>query len=254
MRFDRQVLAGIPFAVTSLAAASRTVCDFAADGGSGADVHLLNAYSLALAERDDAYRNCLEQAACNFPDGKPLSLLTKFRRERLGQVRGPGFFEAVLDEGRSRGLRHYLLGSTPETLCALQMALERRYPGVKIVGTMSPPFRDATPQELLERDRVIRLALPHVVWVGLGTPKQDFEAARLAKEGGFLAIAVGAAFDFSAGTKTEAPTWMQQLGIEWLYRLCSEPRRLWKRYLVGNLLFLWSVVRRSNQDGAVNKR
>jgi N-acetylglucosaminyldiphosphoundecaprenol N-acetyl-beta-D-mannosaminyltransferase len=94
-----------------------------------------------------------------------------------------------------------------------------------------------------EQDNDIRSASPDIVWVGLGTPKQDFEVSRLASEG-FMAIAVGAAFDFSAGTKKTAPSWMTTAGLEWLYRFGSEPRRLWRRYLVGNVIFLKSAMRR----------
>lgn len=246
MQIQTRPLAGIPFAVTTLSEASTALCNFASQRGAGADVHLLNAYSVALAERDEKFRGCVISANCNLPDGKPLSVLTSLSRERLGQVRGPSFFEKVMDEGRALDLRHYLLGSTPDTLAALKTSLEARYSGVNIVGTMSPPFGPVSAAELAEQDRIIALSNPHVVWVGLGTPKQDFEVQRLARENGFVAVAVGAAFDFSAGTKREAPSWIQKVGAEWLYRFGTEPRRLWKRYLVGNFLFIWAVIRPRN--------
>lgn len=243
MQIRTRTLAGIPFAVTSLAEASNLLCRSAIEAQGGADIHLLNAYSIALAERDMDYRDCVVRSSCNLPDGKPLSVLTRMSKARLAQVRGPSFFEKVMDEGRVLGVRHFLLGSTPETLAALKVSLETRYPGVSIVGTLSPPFRASTEAEVKERDATLMSSLPHIVWVGLGTPKQDFEARRLARDCSVVAVAVGAAFDFSAGTKREAPPWVRTIGAEWLYRLAAEPRRLWRRYLIGNLVFVWAVVR-----------
>lgn len=241
----RRHFAQIPFAVMSLTEATRTICELKDNRSSGFDVHLLNAYSISLAERNEDYRQCLVAASCNLPDGKPLSLMTKFSKQPLMQVRGPSLFERVMDEGREHGVRHFLLGSTSDTLALLEASLENRYPGVKIVGSMSPPFRDLTSEEHRIQDQRIAETHPDIIWVGLGTPKQDFEAQRLATESGFLAIAVGAAFDFSAGTKKEAPDWMTFFGIEWIYRFAAEPKRLWKRYLVGNLVFLYSTIRRT---------
>ncbi|MDP9889822.1 exopolysaccharide biosynthesis WecB/TagA/CpsF family protein [Pseudarthrobacter enclensis] len=109
---------------------------------------------------------------------------------------------------------------------------------------MSPPFSAMSPREYESQDRRIEDTNPDIVWVGLGTPKQDFEAQRLATAGNFFAVAVGAAFDFSAGTKKEAPRWITALGFEWLFRLAAEPKRLWRRYLIGNFVFLYSVIRR----------
>lgn len=209
----------------------------------GMDVHFLNAYSLALAESDAQYRSCITESAHNFADGKPISLLSRLGHDKLYQVRGPDFFEQMMDLGRSRRVRHYLLGSTNDTLQKLQRSLEDRYPGVLIAGLCSPPFRTLSPAEQLAQDEEIQAATPDIVWVGLGTPKQDFEAARLAKVG-FTAIAVGAAFDFSAGTKRQAPKILTAVGLEWAYRLATEPRRLWRRYLIGNAVFLVAVVRR----------
>lgn len=220
------------------------ICERSKRRLGGADIHLLNAYSVSLAERDPLFRQCVTSAVYNLPDGKPLSLLTRWTRTPLHQVRGPRLFEQVMDEGRNHGLRHYLLGSTPKTLELLTRSLEERYPGVQIVGSMSPPFREMSLQDYAEQDEIIGRANPDVVWVGLGTPKQDFEAQRLASEGNFVAIAVGAAFDFSAGTKREAPGWVSAVGAEWLFRFASEPKRLWRRYLIGNIVFLYSLVRR----------
>lgn len=240
---DKSTFAGIPFAITTPAEAAKFVVDAASNPGTSFDFHFLNAYSIALSESDGAYRACLIKAACNFPDGKPISVLSRLGSARLAQVRGPRLFENAMNVGRSLHIRHYLLGSTPETLRKLQTNLEERYPGVSIVGSFSPPFRDMTLEEQLAQDKQIKESGAQIVWVGLGTPRQDFEAARLAARG-LNAIAIGAAFDFSAGTKVEAPLWISKIGFEWLFRFATEPIRLWRRYLIGNLMFLRAVVRK----------
>jgi N-acetylglucosaminyldiphosphoundecaprenol N-acetyl-beta-D-mannosaminyltransferase len=240
--FETRPLATIRVAMSEPRVAAQWVSDTATSGlSAGIDVHLLNAYSLALSSEDRAFQSVLANSKVNFPDGKPLALVTRFSKARLHQVRGPQLFNDVMRLGRSSRLKHFLLGSTEDTLRLLEAELVRRYPGVTIVGSFSPPFREMTNQELTDQDQVIRASGAHIVWVGLGTPKQDFEAHRIASEMPVIAIAVGAAFDFVAGTKPEAPAWMTKMGLEWVFRFATEPRRLWRRYLVGNVLFLRAV-------------
>jgi N-acetylglucosaminyldiphosphoundecaprenol N-acetyl-beta-D-mannosaminyltransferase len=238
-------LAGLPIAVTTLNDAVQTVVEFAArTGGTAADIHLVNAYTVALADSNMDYRACIKGASVNLPDGKPLGWFTWLTKSRLRQVRGPSFFEQVMEAGRAHGLRHYLLGSTPETLGKLKQELGDRFPGVQIVGLESPPFRPMDAVEIREQDARIIEKAPSIVWVGLGTPKQDYEAKRVSASCDCIAIAVGAAFDFVAGTKREAPRWMTNIGVEWIFRFASEPRRLWRRYLIGNLIFLRAMAKR----------
>jgi N-acetylglucosaminyldiphosphoundecaprenol N-acetyl-beta-D-mannosaminyltransferase len=205
-----------------------------------AHVHLSNAYTVALADKSLEYRRVLASPAINFPDGKPLSWVSSIKRQspKLAQVRGPQLFLDVFDRGRAHSVSHFLLGATPEVLIALQSNLERLYPGVRIAGVESPPFRKLTSSELDAQDRRISESGAEIVWVGLGTPKQDVEAQRLVESLSVVAVAVGAAFDFTAGTLKQAPPWMTKLGLEWTYRFMKEPRRLWKRYVFGNARFL----------------
>lgn len=238
-------LAGLPMGVTTMRDAVQRIVEFAArTGGTAADIHLVNAYTVALADSDADYRACIGGAFLNLPDGKPLAWFTCLTKSRLRQVRGPSFFEQVMAAGRAHGLRHYLLGSTPETLEKLKYELSKRFPGVQIVGAESPPFRTMDAAELREQDARIVDKAPHIVWVGLGTPKQDYETKRVSASCDCIAIAVGAAFDFVAGTKREAPRWMTGVGVEWVFRFASEPRRLWRRYLIGNLIFLRAMMKR----------
>ncbi|WP_158251208.1 WecB/TagA/CpsF family glycosyltransferase [Cryobacterium sp. Y11] len=211
---------------------------------AGVHVHLANAYTVALADQSAEYRDVLAGSALNFPDGKPIGWVSRLRQHSplLQQVRGPQLFLDVFDQGRQTGTRHFLLGSTPEVLLQLTTNLERDYPGVDIVGVASPPFRKLTPVELATQDEQIKASGAEIVWIGLGTPKQDIEAQRLAVALPITAIAIGAAFDFAAGTLNQAPVWMRTVGFEWLYRFASEPRRLWRRYLFGNARFLKAAL------------
>ena len=212
--------------------------------GVGRHVHLANAYTVALADSSADYCATLAAPALNFPDGKPIGWISALKRQspRLEQVRGPQLFLDVFDQGRSDGIRHYLLGSTPEVLQALEFNLRARFPGIKIVGSDSPPFRPMNPSEIRDQDKRIRVSAAQIVWVGLGTPKQDIEARRLSGELPVVAVAIGAAFDFAAGTIREAPVWVTKVGFEWVYRLLCEPRRLWRRYFFGNVRFLRAAL------------
>jgi N-acetylglucosaminyldiphosphoundecaprenol N-acetyl-beta-D-mannosaminyltransferase len=135
--------------------------------------------------------------------------------------------------------RHFFYGSTPEVLARLRARLTEQIPGLNICGLLSPPFRVASPEERRADYDTIRASGAELVWVGLGAPKQEQWIARSAPElPGAILLGVGAAFDFHAGTLRRAPVTMRTLGLEWLYRLAQEPRRLWKRYLVSNSLFI----------------
>jgi N-acetylglucosaminyldiphosphoundecaprenol N-acetyl-beta-D-mannosaminyltransferase len=233
------------------ATAAESLCAMAIrDLQCGHHVHLLNAYSIALADKHGPFRSALEVPALNLPDGKPLSWTSRVRGDRppLRQVRGPQLFLDTLDVGRAHQVKHFLLGSTEEVLKTLRTNLVRQFPGLVIAGTYSPPFRALTPEELSHQDALIKASGADIVWVGLGTPKQDFEARRLAEDVGVVAIAVGAAFDFAAGSVREAPAWIRAIGMEWAYRLGVEPRRLWKRYVFGNARFLKAVVLDRNRS------
>lgn len=209
-------------------------------------VHLCNAYTLSLATRDPRYLKMLNAGHRNLPDGAPLVWIAR----RLGlkqmseRVYGPDLMSGCIDVGREVGTRHYLYGGTEEVLTKLESTIRERWPGAQLVGAEAPPFRDLSDDEITAAAGRMREAGADVVWVGLGTPKQDWAVDRLAGCGSARFVAVGAAFDFIAGTKRQAPAWIGRSGFEWLYRLLLEPRRLWKRYLVGNSVFVWHNLRR----------
>ena len=216
-------------------------------GHPGLAVHFCNAYNVALARSDDAYATLLRDADVVFSDGVPITWVGRRAYPEVAapweRVYGPDVMRGVLDASTADGPRHYLLGGSEETLAVLQQRIAAEHPGAVLVGAESPPFRAATAQELAERDDRIRASGATIVWVGLGTPKQDVEVRRLASAVPVVAMAVGAAFDFLAGTKAQAPQWVQRSGLEWAFRLASEPRRLGKRYVWGNSVFAGEAVR-----------
>jgi N-acetylglucosaminyldiphosphoundecaprenol N-acetyl-beta-D-mannosaminyltransferase len=176
----------------------------------------------------------------NFPDGAPAVW-----RQRAGgcaaarRVAGTELMLSVIALGQDLDLRHFLYGSTPQVLDRLTRSLVAAFPRACVVGTLSPPFRQMSADEEKGLATEIRSTSPHIVWVGLGTPKQDLWMHHNAQHlGGALAMGVGAAFDFIGGTKRRAPAWMRDAGLEWLHRMCCEPRRLAPRYLDTNTRFV----------------
>jgi N-acetylglucosaminyldiphosphoundecaprenol N-acetyl-beta-D-mannosaminyltransferase len=241
--FETRMFAGIPIAKASLGQA----CDLLLESGlqrKKLAVHLVNTYTLSLTRHDQALGRCLSDADLNLPDGKPLSVLTRFSKAQLRQVRGPDLFSRTLAKAQFGGTRHYFLGGDEATLRRLVDHCMHSYPGLEIAGYCSPPFRPLSDDEISLQDSDIVNSGAHIVWVGLGTPKQDFELERLARSIGVVAVGVGAAFNFESGQIATAPKWLRNLGLEWLHRLFQEPRRLMRRYSVGAIDFLFVYVRK----------
>jgi N-acetylglucosaminyldiphosphoundecaprenol N-acetyl-beta-D-mannosaminyltransferase len=172
-------------------------------------------------------------------DGMPLVWVGKARGFRAERVYGPDLMLGVMEAGYARQLRHFFYGATDATLLTLRERFEVRFPGLVVVGCHAPPFRPLDEDEVVSVAALINATRPDVVWVGIGTPRQDYWMARFRPllEAPVL-VAVGAAFDFHSGRVRQAPRWMMGVGLEWLFRLIMEPRRLWRRYLVGNARFI----------------
>ncbi len=178
------------------------------------------------------------------PDGMPLVWLLRLAGFRdADRVCGPEFMPQFIAGSVARGDRHYFYGGSEAALAALQQRLGERVPGVVIVGAYSPPYRALSAEEDEAVVAAINAARPDVVWVGLSTPKQErWMAAHRERLEAPVLIGVGAAFDMQAGLVPRAPPFLRRTGFEWTYRLVKEPRRLWKRYLSSNPLFVLLIA------------
>lgn len=203
-----------------------------------------NVHTTVTAYRDPQYRKVQNGAAMNIPDGKPLSIVQHMGGEKeAGRVPGPDLMPELFALSEEKGFRNYFYGSTQETLDALRKKLTEKYPKMKIVGMYSPPFRPMTEEEDREAVERINAAKPDFIWVGLGAPKQEkWMAAHDGRVCGVM-LGVGAGFDFHAGTVKRAPKWMQEICMEWLYRIGQDPKRLLVRYLDTNFSFVFDLFK-----------
>ena len=196
------------------------------------------------SQRDPRLRAIHEQAALVTPDGMPMVWLGKRAGfEHIERVYGPDLMLAVCAVSKERGYRHFLYGGGEGIASLLERRLEQRFDGLEIVGIHTPPFRPLTWAERQAAAAEINASGADIVWVGLGSPKQEHWMAEMAPLlPGKVLIGVGAAFDFHAGLKRQAPRWIQRSGMEWAFRLATEPRRLWRRYLFNNTQFVWMLL------------
>lgn len=200
-------------------------------------------HGIMEAQRDAGFRAILNRSFLCTPDGMPTVWVGRMQgHRRMRRVYGPDFMLEMCRLSASRGYRHFLYGGNPGVAEKLKRRLESRVPGISIVGTFTPPFRSLTLAEENELVATLAEVRPHVVWVGLSTPKQErFMAGMIDRLDTCLMVGVGAAFDIHAGLLPDAPMWMKSAGLQWLHRLLNEPRRLWRRYLTNNPRFLWNI-------------
>lgn len=213
--------------------------------GSRVHVHFCTVHSIVEAADDptlQAVFNAPDSIAT--PDGVPLVWVGKALGQPVARVCGPDLMPVLIDRSRADGSRHYFYGGAPGVADRLAESLAATYPGLEVVGTHSPPFRTLTAEEDVAEVAMINAARPDYVWIGLGAPKQDLWAARQRPVlDAAVLLAVGAAFDFHSGGLRRAPAWMQRFGLEWAFRLLSEPRRLFRRYAVTNTRFAYLVAK-----------
>jgi N-acetylglucosaminyldiphosphoundecaprenol N-acetyl-beta-D-mannosaminyltransferase len=195
-------------------------------------------------ERDPALRAMVNNAALAVPDGMPLAWIARIRGEPLTRrVYGPDLMLAFCRMAAQRGYRSFLLGGAPGQPEILADRLVDWFPGLSIAGTLATPERPLTPEANARAVEAINRAGADVVWVGMGAPVQErWMAENRANVEAPVLVGVGAAFDIHTGRVRQAPHWMQRAGLEWLFRLTREPGRLWRRYLIGNPLFMWKLL------------
>jgi len=203
--------------------------------------------SIMVGQTDPEFLRIHNKAGMVTPDGMPLVWLGRYHgNKNVERVYGPDLMLALCEESITKGYRHYFYGGNEGVPELLKTRLEERFPGIKVVGTYSPPFRFLTDEEDENIVKTINKAKPDIVWVGLGAPRQErWMAKHVDRLEAPILIGVGAAFDFNAGLKKQAPPWIQKSGFEWLFRLSREPRRLWRRYLRNNPLFVFLILRQT---------
>jgi N-acetylglucosaminyldiphosphoundecaprenol N-acetyl-beta-D-mannosaminyltransferase len=202
-------------------------------------VCICNVHSVVTATQDRDFEQVVNRADLATPDGAPIAwMLRRLGFKGQGRINGPDLMlkYCELAAGRNEGV--FLFGSTESTLRTLQVKLRERFPSLRVAGAISPPFRPLTDQEDADIVAAINASGAGTVWVSLGCPKQEKWMAQHRDRINAVMIGVGAAFDYHAGTIRRAPSWMQESGLEWLHRMASEPRRLTKRYVQTNSVFL----------------
>jgi N-acetylglucosaminyldiphosphoundecaprenol N-acetyl-beta-D-mannosaminyltransferase len=206
-------------------------------------VCLCNVHSVVTAHLDPGYRAIVNAADMATPDGMPVAwALTKLGFPRQQRINGPDLMWRLCERAGASGERMYFYGGSQPTLALLSAKLESAFPKLAIAGMESPPYRALSDQEVRETIERINSSGAAIVFVGLGCPKQERWMAQQRGKICAVMIGVGAAFDYHAGTLKRAPPWMQDNGLEWLYRLVKEPRRLWRRYLVTNAIFVLRIA------------
>ena len=235
---------GVHYTVTTIPEAVRGVISSISEL-TGQYICFSNVHTTVMAHDDESYREILNHAAYAFPDGNPIAKqIAKSGYPAVERVAGPDFMTKMFEETANTDIKHYFYGSSEKTIANLKIQLEQRYPGIQIAGMVSPPFRALTPEEDEAAVKAINDSGASLIWIGLGAPKQEkWMSAHQGKVNGVM-LGVGAGFDFHAGTIKRAPVLFQKLGLEWLYRLSQDPKRLFKRYLETNTRFLW-LTRRS---------
>ncbi len=234
---------GVKISVLNPARAERVIADMIAARDKGY-VCVAPVATIMECQDDPAYLRIVNNADLVTPDGAPVAWLGRMAgHQSVTRTSGPALMEQLCDHGRAAGWKHFFYGATADVCDKLEHCLKERFPGICIVGKMAPPFTPRAGKLDAHVAAAINEARPDIIWIGLGAPKQDVWSAlnRGSLEAPVL-IGVGAAFDLVSGEKPRAPRWMQQAGLEWLFRLCSEPGRLWRRYLIGNPRFIWLLI------------
>ncbi len=218
------------------------VCRFlfeTVERGGGGYVCVTGVHGIMESQADEALRSIHNASLLTVPDGMPTVWLGRLKGHRgMRRTFGPDLMLKLCGEGVARGKTHFLYGGKEGVAEELAAVLGARFPGIRVVGVHCPPFRSLTEEEETELARKVREVSPDFFWVGLSTPKQERFMASHVHLGARVLLGVGAAFDLHTGRMADAPGWMKSAGLQWLHRLCQEPRRLARRYLTNNPLFI----------------
>jgi N-acetylglucosaminyldiphosphoundecaprenol N-acetyl-beta-D-mannosaminyltransferase len=214
------------------------------DSGEKGYVCVTGVHGVMEAQEDAQFRTILNSAAINTPDGMPMSWVGRLQgHHEMDRVYGPDFMLEMCKVSVTRGYRHFFYGGQEGVAQLLAERLTERFPGLQVVGTYTPPFRPLNDEENRQLIDLVDASQPHMLWVGLSTPKQErFMSAYQERLNVSLMIGVGAAFDMHTGRTIDAPAWMKRAGLQWFHRLLQEPKRLGRRYLINNPKFLAKIT------------
>jgi N-acetylglucosaminyldiphosphoundecaprenol N-acetyl-beta-D-mannosaminyltransferase len=240
---DRANVLGVGVHAVNLPLAASIVDRAVSDGRKGY-VCVTGVHGVMEAQHDSFFKQTLDRAMLVVPDGVPTVWMGHWEGfHEMGRVFGPDLMKEVCRQSVTTGRTHFLYGGRPGVVDQLKHILESWYPGIRVVGTYTPPFRPLSLDEKSDLQAMFSELSPDIVWVGLSTPKQErFMAEYIHLLDCRIMIGVGAAFDIHTGLIKDAPQWMKSAGLQWFHRLCQEPSRLWKRYMVNNSAFLIQVA------------
>ncbi len=238
MQIDRVNVLGVGVSAINLEMAKSAFVDAVQNQKRGY-VCVTGVHGVMESQDDPKIRAIHNNAFLVTPDGMPMTWMGRLQGfSQMNRVYGPDLMLEIMEISRASGFRHFFYGGADGVARELKTKMEKRFPGIEIVGTYEPPFRALNTNEEYELKRLVAESKPNILWVGLSTPKQEkFMAEYLPKLDVTLMVGVGAAFDFHSGRIVQAPRWMQRSGLEWFFRLCVEPKRLWKRYFKNNPRF-----------------
>jgi N-acetylglucosaminyldiphosphoundecaprenol N-acetyl-beta-D-mannosaminyltransferase len=207
-------------------------------------ISLTGVHGIMEARSNPDFRDILNRSFITAPDGMPTVWIGRAQgHAEMSRVYGPDFMLRMCESSLASGYRHFLYGGKVGVAATLAGNLMHRYPGLRIAGTYTPPFRSLNAAEECDLSAQVKACKPHILWVGLSTPKQEtFMAHHIDKLNVPLMVGVGAAFDIHAGRIADAPDWIKNAGLQWLHRLCQEPGRLGWRYLINNPKFAWNIA------------
>jgi N-acetylglucosaminyldiphosphoundecaprenol N-acetyl-beta-D-mannosaminyltransferase len=216
----------------------------AVESDSGGYVCVTGVHGVMEAQRSIRFKKVLDDAMLVVPDGMPTVWVGRWEGfKTMSRVFGPDLMLEVCRRSVSSGHTHFLYGGKPGVAERLRKNLERWFPGIRIAGTYTPPFGPLSEAEKSDLQDRIKTLSPDFIWVGLSTPKQEeFMSDNIGSLNCKVMVGVGAAFDIHTGFVKDAPSWMKIAGLQWLHRLCQEPSRLWKRYLINNSAFMIRIA------------
>ena len=241
---ERVNVLGVGISVLNQTRAREILFDAVRQGRRGY-VAVTGVHGVTEAQGDAGFRAILNRALLCTPDGMPMVWMGRLRGHRtMGRVYGPDLMLNLSGHSAAEGFTHFYYGGNPGVAEELRRTMEGKFPGLRVVGTYCPPFRPLDAAERANLCAMVSELRPDFFWVGLSTPKQEkfMDEYLPLLSGAKVLLGVGAAFDLLTGRVRQAPRWMQRAGLEWFYRLVQEPRRLARRYLVNNPLFLGRIL------------